>query len=206
MVNIAKMFTQSARLIADAAKGPQPIAVGIGRWFDYCERVAPQCRSIWKQLRTLDFEEDAAMLTKWLDRLLRQEPPPSSINGFWFGLWNPVLDDGQPSCQMYAGGSAAFKPDSDSNEWVCQLSWLPEGRYSTSQVLAELYRSVETLTANKVNYLGEAFLCHGYLALVVSKWCFGPMSVIMLGNAPLRAVAMGHDSGDFYRMAVLRAK
>ena len=206
MVDTAKLFAQSARLIADVAKTPRPIATGMGRWFDYCEKVAPECGSLWKELRKLDFDNDAATLTKWLDQLLRQEPPPVAINGFWFGLYNPVLDDGRPSCQMYIGGSTTFDPGSDSNEWVCQVSWLPESRYSSSQVLTELYRSVEVVTANRVNYLGEAFLCHGYLALVVSRWCNGPMSAIMVGNAPFRAVVIGHDSGDFYRMAVLRAK
>jgi hypothetical protein len=55
-----------------------------------------------------------------------------------------------------------------------------------------------------ISDIAEAFLCHGYLALLVSQWCNGPMSAIMLGEARERAVVMGHDSGDFYRMAVLR--
>src|SRR5262249_3790337 len=113
--------------------------------------------------------------------------PSGKVNGLWFGLYNPELDDGEPSCQMYVGGSSAFDPASDSDEWVCQLSWTPRGRYSSSQVLTELYRPVED----------------GYLALVVSNWCHGPMRMSLLGKAAIRAVAMGHDSGDFYRMAVL---
>jgi len=58
-------------------------------------------------------------------------------------------------------------------------------RYSSSQVLTELYRSVEAITKNRVSYLGEPFLCHGYLALVVSNWCHGPMRTALLGNASL---------------------
>ena len=65
---------------------------------------------------------------------------------------------------------------------------------------------MEAITKGRVSYLGEPFLCHGYLALVVSNWCHGPMRTTMLGNAAIRAVVMGHDSGDFYRMAVLRAE
>src|SRR5262245_45838132 len=106
MVHTDKMFAQSALMIADVATNPLPIASGMGPWFDYCEKVAPECKSLWKRLRKLDFETAAENLTKWLKNLLKKEPPPKNINGLWFGLFNPVLDDGEPSCQMYTCGSA----------------------------------------------------------------------------------------------------
>ena len=146
MVDTTKMFAQSARMIADVATNPPPLASGMAKWFDYCDKVAHEQNSLWKRLRKLDFEKDADSLTQWLKHLLKMEPPPDSINGLWFGLYNPVLDDGKPSCQMYVGGSSAFDPGSDSNEWVCHLSWLPKDRYSASQVLTELYRPVEAMT------------------------------------------------------------
>lgn len=205
MVDTSLMFAQSARMIADVAAHPAPLASGMGPWFDYCEKVAPEQEMLWKQLRKLDFETDAANLTTWLQEVLNQEPPPESINGLWFGLFNPVFDDGNASCQMYIGGASGFDPLSNSNEWVCQLSWRPKGQYSTSQVLDELYRRVDPVAENDVWYLGEPFLCHGYLALVVSNWCRGPMRTNLLGDATIRAIVMGHDSGDFYRMAVIRA-
>jgi hypothetical protein len=204
MVDTKKMFAQSARMIADLGAKPLAIASGMGQWFDYCENVAPNQNSLWKRLRKLDFEGDAQSLSEWLAWLFENEPPPDNINGLWFGLYNPMLDDDEESCQMYVGGSSGFDQNSDSNEWVCQLPWKPEGRYPASHVLTELFRPVQGITENKVNYLGEAFLCHGYLALVVSTWCHGPMRTILLGDAPIRAVVIGHDSGDFYRMAVLR--
>jgi hypothetical protein len=156
------MFVESARIIADVATNPMPIASGMARWFDYCEKVAPEQKSLWKRLRKREFAKDADNLSHWFKRLLKKEPPPHSINGLWFGLYNPVLDDGEPSCQMYVSGSSAFDPGSDLNEWVCQLSWRPKGQYSTSQILTELYRAVEPITQNQVSYLGEPFLCHGY--------------------------------------------
>ncbi len=205
MVDTAKLFAQSARMIADIAANPAPVATGMAPWFDYCEKVAPDQKSLWKRLRKLEFEKDANNLSQWLKGLLKKEPPPDNVNGLWFGLHNPTLDDGESSCQMYVGGSTGFDPDSDSNEWVCQQTWTPKGRYSSSQVLTELYRPLESVTKNQVSYLGEPFLCHGYLALVVSSWCHGPMRKPLLGNSAIRAVVMGHDSGDFYRMAVIRA-
>jgi hypothetical protein len=72
-------------------------------------------------------------------------------------------------------------------------------------VLTRLYRDLELIQEGNIFYLGEPFLCHGYLALLVSNWCRGPMRKYLLGGAPIRAVVMGHDSGDFYRMSVLQS-
>lgn len=204
MVDVEKLFAHSARMIAEVAAIPSPLNVGMARWFEYCEEVAPEHRSLWHRLRQLDFEQDARRLTQWLSDLFKKEPPPEGINGFWFGLFNPTNLFGTPNCQMYIGGSTAFDPNADSNEWVCQLSWTPKGRYSKSEVLKEMYRSLQPFSDDQVSYLGEPFLCHGYLALVVSNWCQGSMRSTLIGNAAIRAVVMGHDSGDFYRIAVLR--
>lgn len=206
MLDSSKMFAKSERLIAGVAAKPLPIDSGMNQWFDYCEKAAPEQKLLWKRLRKLDFQKDADALTKWLKRLLKNEPPPKKINGLWFGLYNPVLKNGEASCQMYVGGSTAFDPTSDSNEWVCDLAWKPEGCYSKSNVLAALYRDVEAIPENDVSLLGEAFLCHGYLALLVSNWCHGPLRATLLGTARVRAVVMGHDSGDFYRLAVLKSE
>lgn len=204
MVDTENMFAESCRLIARTATESLSPIESMRPWFEYCDRVAPEHASIWKRLRQLDFQSDSDVLTDWLTDLFRSEPPGASINGLWFGLFNPELDNCQVSCQMYISGSRAFNPDSESNEWACDLSWRPLGQYSTSPILDEIYRSVQPIEENDVSYLGECFLCHGYLASVLSLWCDGPERSILLGDAPMRAIAMGHDSGDFHRFAVLR--
>jgi hypothetical protein len=203
-LNVRKMFRESAKLIAAVAEDPPLIASGMGQWLDYCDKVAPEWNSLWTRLRTLDYQADADRLTRWLTRLFKKEPPSGKINGLWFGLSSPFAAGGTTR-QMYVGGSSEFNPDSESNEWVCKLRYRPKGRYAKSSVLAELYGSVEPIIEDDICYLGEPFLCHGYLALLVSNWCHGPMRATLLANARVRAVVMGHDEGDFYRMAVLRA-
>ena len=204
MIDTAAMFDESARLTASAALNPVPIASGMSRWFDYCDAVAPTRKELWKRLRLLDFEADARRLSEWLAQLLSAEPPPKDVNGLWFGLHNPCDAEGEASCQMYIGGSTGFDPKTKFNEWVCDLSYFPEGWYATSQVLPEIYRLVDSIEEENVSYLGEAFLAHGFLALLVSNWCHGPMKSHLLGNAEMRAVVIGHDNGDFYRLSVLR--
>ena len=59
MVDTAKMFAQSARMIAGIASNPVAVASGMGHWLDYCEKVAPEQKSLWNRLRKLDFQKDA---------------------------------------------------------------------------------------------------------------------------------------------------
>ena len=68
----------------------------------------------------------------------------------WFGLRNPVLDDGEPTCGLYLSGSSSFSPDSDSDEWVCDRAYRPHGRYARSSILTELYRKLEGFHEDKV--------------------------------------------------------
>ncbi|MBS0261271.1 MAG: hypothetical protein JSS02_04885 [Planctomycetes bacterium] len=206
MVEFADVFETSAKWIAEIAARPEPVAQGMSRWFDYCASAAPKKKALWSRLRKLDFEADAERLSDWLQHTLTSEPPPKAINGLWFGLFNPCDETRDGSSQVYLGGSKGFDPRSKSNEWVCQLSYRPRGQYANSEVLPEIYRRVKSPEDDGLMYLGEPFLSHGYLALVVSNWCRGPQRALLLGNVPKRAIVMGHDSGDFYRLAVLQAK
>lgn len=204
MVDIDRLFKESSRLIAEISANPEPVVQGMSKWLDYCDSVAPAHKDVWAQVAKLDFEADQRHLTEWLSQLLATEPPSHDINGFWFGLFNPCTAHGEVSCQAYLGGSSEFDPESESDEWVCQLSYLPVSRYANSVVLPEIYRLVGLINdPEDAPYLGEAFLCHGYLALVVSNWCHGAMKSQLIGKAAYRAIAMGHDSGDFYRLTVL---
>jgi hypothetical protein len=103
---------------------------------------------------------------------------------------------------MYLSGSKSFDPNDE--DWPCDTDYLPAERYSNSIVLSEISRSVQPLKDDDVSYLGETFLSLGYVALVLSGWCHGPVRQKLLGDAPMRAIAMGHDSGDLFLLAVLR--
>ncbi len=203
MLSRRTLFGDLSRMIAEVATSPRPVDAGMAQWLDYCQKAAPRHRGVWRRLRKLDYTDDVRELTQWLLDLLKREPPPQTINGLWFGLYNPILDDGAPTCQMYFAGSTHFDSRSESNEWVCELSDRPVGGYPRSRVLSELYRAVEAIDGDNITCLGEPFLCHGYLALLVSAWCSGPLRKHLIGTAPARAVVIGHDSGDFYRMAIL---
>jgi hypothetical protein len=201
MVDYSKTFKELERLIQQVAEAPAPIPEGLEHWFKYCEEVAPQGAALWKQLRRLDYGADAEQMAMWLTNLLKTEPPPSQINGLWFGLFNPVVKDGEASCQMYLSGSESY--ETDPEDWACDTSYFPKGRYPYSVIMDQIYRITNSSHEGDVSYLGDAFLCLGYAALLVSNWCHGPSAAQLLGDAPLRAVATGHDSGDIYQIALL---
>lgn len=206
MIDVSAMFEECRRLIdlnlADAAC----IRDGMQPWLDYCQQEAPEFAELWKRLRGLDFRADFLRLTDWLNEVLATQPPDEEINGFWFGLFNPCDDQGTPTSQMYLGGSNGFDPESESDEWVCDLAWSPNGGVANSQILPKIYSLVDSIEEDNVSYLGEAFLGHGYLSLFVSNWCHGEMKDKMSRQSGPRGIVFGHDSGDFYRAAVLPTK
>jgi hypothetical protein len=167
---------------------------------DFCNTVLPS--PVWKTLLRLDYENDVRRLAEWFRNLLTSEPPPAELNGFWFGLFNPIIRRRPTSC-LYLTGSKRFDPQQSLPEWACGPAYFPEGRYSHSSVLATIYRAVNEAKED-VGGQGEYTLCLGYSCLAVAEWCRGPMRATLLGDAPLRAVAVGFDSGDALPVDVLR--
>jgi hypothetical protein len=47
----------------------------------------------WSALRQLDFAADERRLQRWLVGVLTKEPPQKSIKAYWFGIFNPIVED-----------------------------------------------------------------------------------------------------------------
>lgn len=190
-ISIDKLFREVPKLIKKSSTKRFGLSDGMNLWIDYCEDLQPG--KVWSRLRKLDFETDFDRLTFWLTKLLLSEPPGREINGLWFGLFNPVDDDGSGSSQMYHAGSRRF----EQTDWACNPEYFPKSRYANSLVLPALHKTCEKLKGDGP-YLGDLVLCHGYVCLVLSRWSRGPLRELLLGAAKARAVAFGHDSGDVY--------
>ncbi len=91
-ISIDKLFREVPKLIKKSSTKRFGLSDGMNLWIDYCEELQPG--KVWSRLRKLDFETDFDRLTLWLTKLLLSEPPGREINGLWFGLFNPVDDDG----------------------------------------------------------------------------------------------------------------
>lgn len=165
--------------------------------FAYCCQVAPGQQKLWSELSRLDFEADRQLLTEWIIELFQSEPPSSDINALRFGLYNPGSEDGGDSCDLYCSGSSRFDAKDPHTEWFCAPEYWPDGRYANSKVMELLCRDVDQLDG-AASYLGEAVLCHAYVAAVLVSWCNGELSVVLKGVDGTRVVAFGHDDGDTY--------
>jgi hypothetical protein len=197
MFDLDEMWERIPELIEQTSQFPGPIRSAMVPWFKFCRAVAPEQTELWDELESLNYDEDLLPLADWIRQLLTSEPPDSDINALWFGLHNPQFDDGEDSCQFYCAGSNKFDPDEPYDDWHCGPAYFPEQREARSQVMHTLYSKVNPLPG-ELSYLGECFLCHGYLAAILSAWCHNDMADLLLGPDRSRAIAMGHDSGDIY--------
>ncbi len=187
-------FAKAAEHTEHVAKSASSISSGMTQLLDYCEAISPS--PAWSSIRRLDFEDDSADLRLWLEKVLSSEPPSQEVNAFWFGLFNPVLDNGETSCGLYVSGSTSFDPEDETAEWAVPTgdSYLPEGRYAHSRVLGDAYRLVNK---NGVADIGEYVLCLGYASLAVRTISRSLSPKLLLGRRKSRAIAVGFDSGDF---------
>jgi hypothetical protein len=197
------MFGGAFERIEQLVRVPTPVRTGMVDLLDLCARTKPS--PIWARFRDLDLESDQKELTSWLRKLLESEPPPTTINGLWFGLFNPYLDDGQPTSCLYLAGSERFDPSMTIPDWACGPAYFPEGRYSSSPVLTKIYRD-SNAAPGQVGGQAEYALCLGYSCLVIAEWCRGPLRQELLGSVSFRGVAAGFDSGDVLLIDILRAE
>jgi hypothetical protein len=203
MARVTHMFGGAFERIEQLVRVPTPVRTGMFDLLDLCAKTKPS--PIWARFRDLDLESDQKKLTKWLRDLLESEPPPATINGLWFGLFNPYLGDGQPTSCLYLAGSERFDPSMGDPDWACGPAYFPEGRYSSSEVLTKIYRDSNAAPGG-VSSQAEFALCLGYSCLVIAEWCRGPLRQELLGGASSRGVAAGFDSGDVLLVDILRVE
>jgi hypothetical protein len=182
-------FANAYEFVKRTVESGSGVVDGMTDLIEYCEK--KKRNVVWNELRRLNFNEDVERLREWLVEVLSTEPPANEIKAFWFGLFNPVLDDGRVSCCIYVSGSTRF----DEADWACWAndSYVPDGRYADSKVLDEIY----SLTNEKgVGDIGEYVLCLGYACLAVKQLCETVPPELLLGSRDTRPVAIGFDSGD----------
>jgi hypothetical protein len=177
------------------AKSASNIKMGMNQLLDYCEQ--KRSDPIWATIRSLDFEGEIPKLRTWLENVLSSESPSKEIIAFWFGLFNPILDDGKPSCGLYVSGSTQFDPDDETGDWAAweDDSYLPVKRYANSKILHEIYRYVSE--NDNVSDFAEYILALGYSCLAVKDICHPINPKLLLGDRERRDIAVGFDSGDF---------
>jgi len=186
-----------ANVAINLARSGSPVGAGMRKLLKICAEIHPSKK--WPAFDAINFESDTPRLKEWLLNLLKDEPPPGSINGFWFGMFNPVRG-GEATADLYLAGSDHFNAD-DAN-WACRPAYWPNGRNSNSNVLREIYRLSYGKSGGLQND-AEYPLSLGYSLLVITQLCGEIAPDIWLSSAPSRAVAVGFDSGDHIWLGTL---
>ena len=187
-MDIGAAYDVMARITYSASS----VTKGMNALLDYTAQAQPS--AMWEVLRRLDYEEDAAALRAWLRQVLTEEPPPQGVRAYWFGIFNPVVDE-EVSCAFYVSGPTEdYTPD--TLDWACWTdeTYLPQDRYAPSPVLHALYRAAQGVDGAEL--LGEYTLCLGYACLAVAEVMRSLDPVLFLGDADERPVAVGFDEGD----------
>lgn len=168
---------------------------GIG---ETMQRMIGRCREAcphpdWNELARLTYE-DTADLQDWLYRQFQLYPPRKPLAGLWFGLFNPIYDQGTVA-DIYVCGTKQFTPNPSDCQWAVGATWRPKGRYAHSKTLANIYQ-----IAYRENGLGndaEYPLCLMYGAAVVRELLNSPNVSNITNKIGTPGVAVGFDSGDF---------
>ena len=163
-----------------------------------CRQVAPHVG--WDRYTNLDWDQDSRQARDWLGALLREDPPDPTISGFWFGLFNPIVQ-GQASSDFYIVGSAQYPSD----DWTSDQGWQPAGRYAHSPAQAEIYRLAEA-DGSDVLAVVDYVLTFAHAAATVNDLIAGTDPDLFLGAAQRRGIAVGHDSGDAFFLCELNAR
>jgi len=188
--DIVKTFATVEEVVLSSSNARE----GLSRLIHYCQQVAPE--NEWSQLLALDIESDITHLQNWLQDVLLSEPPPQNITGFWFGLIEAVLDNGDQTEILYIAGSDEFVPDDDSADWACDPVYFPENRYVRSSVIDDIYQLLHAQDGEIVS-LGEYLFFLGYAGLLLRQILPKIDTSLLLGSEATRGVAVGFDDGDF---------
>lgn len=192
-LDLAKTVEWMLRELADTT----PLDQSMHRIIDQCAAARPH--PDWRRLRALPFSETASS-QQWIENVFLTEPPTTTLRGLWFGICNPVLDDG-PGADLYISGSERHDPDPNNNAWAVGASWWPQNRYACSSVMRSIYRIAYRPGGLKNN--AEYPLCLAFGALLVREVLCRANPELVVRSIGSVGVATGFDDGDFLGLGTL---
>lgn len=190
--DVRRLFDEIER----AVKSDVPVADGLLRIIQFCEAARPH--PDWRALRSLDVAGDLQHLQRWLEAILRTQPPPAQVTGLWFGLFNPVVR-GLVTADVHLIGAPY---DADDPDWLFRKRWGEDTPDASSGVLNAIYR-VAYDGSDGLGNDAEYPLCLTYAALAI-RHLAGLMGPTLLGDASQRVLHVGFDSGDFLCIGAVR--
>jgi len=191
--NAVELFDEIERVVKSAL----PVAEGLRRVIQFCERTRPH--EDWAALRALDVDADLPRLHEWLQSILRTTPPPAQTTGLWFGLFNPGFGDGGVTADLHVIGAPYSSEDHD---WIFRERWGQDTPDAESAVLDAIYQRAYGSKDGLEND-AEYPLCLAYAALAI-RHLAQTMGPALLRDAEQRVLCVGFDSGDSLCIGAIR--
>ena len=147
-------------------------------------------RKVVARLAKVDIGRDIASVRSQLQKVIKADPPPSTLNAIYFGLFDTEDDEGEDAIGYYVAGAESFDPD--EVDTLVNPAWFPEGRYLKSKVLEKLKQAELAALDKELDDLSTLLSYAGQigLAMLVSKFASE-------GLFPGLRRVVGFDSGDF---------
>lgn len=194
---------------------PPSIKDGIGQFFD--SQSSKKAAKWREKLGAIKWDRDVAMLSEWIERVLRKFPLGDDIAGLWFYV--PEIELNHPF--TYFVGSRSFFVN--EGEWACDTAWnlseLAEKakakRFATEfvpSVLVEVQRVLNVGPGDVVEIDSEqapfevyAGVTLTYMGLLVRHAIEKVDRKLLVGKREFRGVGFGYASGDVEELGVVTA-
>jgi hypothetical protein len=69
----------------------------------------------WKAIERREYPDGAKQVAGWIETTFTASPPPKGVDGLWFGLFNPMDDDGVRADLRVCGNK--YSPR--NGDWPC---------------------------------------------------------------------------------------
>jgi hypothetical protein len=155
-----------------------------------------------ERLYELPFEKETDEFKEWVQTVLLSEPPPDSIEAFYFGLFDSVGNDRAVRPCLYISGSEVFDENDRSQDWACAPAYFPKRRYVISEVLTTLEQTARSSKEHEIEL--SYFLQLGFAGAAVSHVMQGLPRSLTLGNRISRGLAVSFDEGDLFLLPTIK--
>lgn len=164
-----KLIGVSEELESAIVKGI-PFEEGISLLLSTCERYRPN--PVWKRLRALEYSEDFKHCLSWLRKVLKDSPPPDSVNALAFIVEPAVEDDEYEAAyqDLTLWGAENFSLEDPEEAFFG--SYAPRSNHASSPLFEKIWRSVERVS-DKLDGADEMIIEYyaGILAVNLCKVC-----------------------------------
>jgi hypothetical protein len=180
--------------VADVARRGLSVRVGMDELLDNCSARLPD--PVWRRLGSLDLEADVLQIREWLEHRLTSEPPPSEVDGLYFGLGE--YKDHQRGvgtiCRLDLVGGIGFDVQDADCQWAVEPTYVSNSPPAESIVLESIYREVQAAGEQHAE-LGEYVLGLGYGCLAIREVAHVLRATVTQQRA-WRGLAVGFNCGD----------